>query len=213
MRRRVLLATVAALTLASAAGAGAWWWNTAVAPAGPGILSKVSLAQLTPSLRDGDLVFRRGTGLVSWYAAEASGGGYFSHVGLLRPQGDGWRVVHSEADERTGIGGIRDDSLEHFLDGAQGVAVVRLRLTPDQLDAITALSADPHWLAIPFDADFRLDDGGASMYCTEWVQALVLAATGEDIARPRSRFAGRDVISVDDLLHGPHAEPILDHRL
>lgn len=214
MRRSLLLAGVATLTLASAAGA--WWWSSSAPTPPPGytILNQVDLAQLSPSLHDGDLVFRRGIGRVSRYAANASGG-YFSHVGLLLPgEGNGsWRVMHTEADEHTGVGGVRNDSLEHFLAEAQGVAVVRLRLSEEQLRAIAALAADAHWQSIPFDAAFTLDDDGAAMYCTEWVHALVLAATGEDIARPRSLYFGREVISVDDLLHGPRGEPVLEHRL
>ncbi|KFN51419.1 YiiX/YebB-like N1pC/P60 family cysteine hydrolase [Arenimonas composti] len=212
MRKGLLLAGVAALTLAGAAGT--WWWASAPATPPPGytILTQVDLSRLSLALHDGDLVFRRGTGRVSRYAANA-GGGYFSHVGLLLPGDGGWRVMHTEADEHTGVGGVRNDTLEHFLAEAQGVAVVRLRMSDEQLQAIAALAADAHWQSIPFDAAFTLDDDGAAMYCTEWVQALVLAATGEDIARPRSLWFGREVISIEDLLQSPRVQPVLEHRL
>ncbi|HEX5694141.1 MAG TPA: hypothetical protein VFY00_05940, partial [Arenimonas sp.] len=174
----------------------------------------VPLAQWQAALQPGDLVFRRGNGLWSGYFAGASGDeGYFSHVGLLLREGGRWQVVHTEADDRTGIGGVRTDRLEHFLAGAQGVAVVRPRLADGQAERALALAHDPGWRAIPFDARFRLDAGGEAMYCTEWIQALVLAATGEDIARPRSRFGRIEIISIDDLRLSARVAPVFDHRL
>ncbi|GGA85434.1 hypothetical protein GCM10011521_24860 [Arenimonas soli] len=183
-------------------------------PALPALLDVAPLADWQGGLRPGDLVFRRGNGLWSGYFAGASGDdGFFSHVGLLVRDGDDWRVVHTEADDRTGVGGVRTDSLRHFLADAHGVAVVRPRLEPAQAARAVELAHDPVWQAIPFDARFRLDDGGEAMYCTEWIQALVLAATGEDIARPRSRFGRIKIISIDDLRLSARVEPVFDHRL
>ena len=140
-------------------------------------------AEREAALREGDLVFRRGNGRWSGVFAGVSGeAGYFSHVGIAVRGVDAWQVVHSDADDDTGLGGVRTDSLGHFLADAHGVAVVRPRLEPAQSARAVELARDPEWQAIPFDARFRLDDGGEAMYCTEWVQALVLAATGEDIA-------------------------------
>jgi hypothetical protein len=183
-------------------------------PALPALLDVAPLAQWQGGLRPGDLVFRRGNGLWSGYFAGASGdAGYFSHVGLLLREGGRWLVVHTEADDRTGIGGVRTDPLDQFLADAHGVAVVRPRLDQNQLARATKLARDPQWQAIPFDARFRLDDGGEAMYCTEWIQALVLAATGEDIARPRSHFGRIQIISIDDLRLSTRVEPVFDHRL
>jgi len=178
------------------------------------LLEAMPLARLEPQLREADLVFRRGNGRWSGYFAGASGGeGYFSHVGVLVREADGWHVVHTEADDRTGVGGVRSDRLEDFLTGAHGLAVVRPALSEAQAAAAVQLSAQPQWRSIPFDSSFRLDDEGRAMYCTEWVQALVLAATGEDIARPRSYFGSRAIISVDDLRLSSRVEPVLEHRL
>ncbi|KAA2284890.1 YiiX/YebB-like N1pC/P60 family cysteine hydrolase [Arenimonas fontis] len=179
-----------------------------------GILDRVPVAALEARLRPADLVFRRGNGLWSGYFAVASGDeGFYSHVGVAVFEGGQWRVVHTEADDRSGIGGVRSDSLAEFLAGARGVAVVRPALNGPQAEATVRLAAAPDWRGIPFDRRFSLDDGGQAMYCTEWVQALVLSATGVDIARPRSRFGGRAIISVDDLRLGPGAVPVLEHRL
>lgn len=184
------------------------------APALPALLDVVPLADWQGALRPGDLVFRRGNGLWSGYFAGASGDdGYFSHVGLLLYDDGGWQVVHTEADDRTGIGGVRTDPLDRFLAQAHGVAVVRPQLTQGQAGRALELARDPGWQAIPFDARFRLDDDGAAMYCTEWIQALLLAATGEDIARPRSRFGRIEIISIDDLRLSARVAPVLDHRL
>ncbi len=184
------------------------------APVLPALLDVAPLANWQGGLQAGDLVFRRGNGRWSGYFAGASGDeGFFSHVGLLVREGDSWQVVHTEADDRTGVGGVRTDSLRHFLADAHGVAVVRPRLEAAQSARAVQLAHDPAWQAIPFDARFRLDDGGEAMYCTEWIQALVLAATGEDIARPRSHFGRIEIISIDDLRLSARVEPVFDHRL
>ena len=181
---------------------------------GPGLLEQVPLAGIEAGLRGGDLVFRRGDGRFSGYIAGISGdGGYFSHVGIAVQGPAGWQVVHTEADERTGVGGVRSDALADFLADARGVAVVRPRLGPASAQAVVDATGHARWREVPFDADFRLDDAGRAMYCTEWVQALVLAATGQDIARPRTRFIGREAITVDDLLLSAQVQPVLDHRL
>jgi len=208
-----LIGTLAAAALAVAlAGPGAA--PLRAAPAVPVLLDVVPLANWQGALRPGDLVFRRGNGLWSGYFAGASGdSGYFSHVGLLLREGGHWLVVHTEADDRTGVGGVRTDRLEHFLAQAHGVAVVRPQLDPAQAARALALARDPGWQAIPFDARFRLDDDGEAMYCTEWIQALVLAATGEDIARPRSHFGRIPIISIDDLRLSARVAPVLEHRL
>lgn len=183
-------------------------------PTGPDLLEVVPLAGIEAGLRAGDLVFRRGDGRLSGYIAGISGeGGYFSHVGIAVPEASGWRVVHTEADEDTGVGGVRSDALGDFLAGARGMAVVRPRLDPEGPQAVVDATYQRRWREVPFDADFRLDDAGQAMYCTEWVQALVLAATGQDIARPRTRFIGREAITVDDLLLSARVQPVLEHRL
>lgn len=203
------------LALALVAGPGApRVVPTGGAIRGPGLLEAVPLSGLEAALHEGDLVFRRGSGRWSGLAAGASGeAGYFSHVGLAVREGGRWQVVHSDADDDTGIGGVRSEALADFLGQARGVAIVRPGLDAGAAAAVVAMSRQPRWREVPFDADFRLDDGGAAMYCTEWVQALVLAATGRDIARPRSQVFGREAITVDDLLHGAGAQPVLDHRL
>lgn len=204
----------AALLAALLSGGGAVGRPTPAPAPGPVLLEVAPLQDWTARLAPGDLVFRRGDGPWSGYFAGASGGeGYFSHVGLLVPAAGGWQVVHTEADDLSGIGGVRQDPLERFLATARGVAVVRPRLAPEQVQATLALAGDPGWRAIPFDARFRLDDDGAAMYCTEWIQALVLEATGEDIARPRSHVGPYEIISIDDLRLASGATPVFEHRL
>ncbi|MGJ8839521.1 hypothetical protein AB9H28_24420, partial [Salmonella enterica subsp. enterica serovar Kentucky] len=96
------------------------------AATGPGLLEAVPLSGLESALHEGDLVFRRGSGRWSGLAAGASGeAGYFSHVGLAVREDGRWQVVHSDADDDTGIGGVRSEALADFLGQARGVAIVR----------------------------------------------------------------------------------------
>ncbi len=188
--------------------------SSAEAVAGVDIRQQLPTADVEALLQPGDLVFRRGNGRWSGYFAVASGGdGYFSHVGLAQRTPDGWRVLHSEADEGTGIDGVRADPVDLFLTGARGVAIARPVLDDAQRQALVDLADSPRWRAIPFDRAFVLDDGGSAMYCTEWVQAVALAATGVDIARPRTVVGGREVISIDDLLRSPRVAVVAERRM
>ena len=50
-------------------------------------------------LREGDVVFRRGTGLISRAVLAADEDGQFSHIGIVVRNGNHWMVVHAVPGE------------------------------------------------------------------------------------------------------------------
>ena len=50
-------------------------------------------------LHEGDLVFRKGTGLVSRAVLSADGKGTYSHIGIVVRDGNEWKVVHAVPGE------------------------------------------------------------------------------------------------------------------
>lgn len=198
-----------------AAGA---WFGMHERSRGPDVVGDVRpaarAAGLERQMRAGDLLFRRGNGMWSELFAQTSPrNGFFSHVGLIVADGDGWIVLHNEADDTTGIGGVRADTVDHFLDGAKGVALVRLALPAGTAARVAALADTPTWRGIPFDSQFTLDDGGRAMYCTEWAWAVIKRATQVDLAPVKSVVAGRTAVTIDDLLYSPGTTIVLERRV
>jgi Orthopoxvirus protein of unknown function (DUF830). len=50
-------------------------------------------------LREGDVVFRRGAGLISRAVLAADEDGQFSHIGIVVRNGNNWMVVHAVPGE------------------------------------------------------------------------------------------------------------------
>lgn len=151
-------------------------------------------------LQSGDLVYRFGNGLYSAYFRNASQTDpRFSHVGIAvkSETEDELYVVHAEADDYTGQGGVRMDRLSEFLKDAQSWAAYRLNIeAPLRLDiAHRALYYQRR--AIPFDLAFDAADSTA-FYCTELVSHCVNAAIDQPLIRPNTLLNGKNIIAIDD---------------
>jgi uncharacterized protein YycO len=165
-------------------------------------------------LRDGDLIFRRGSDLIATAVMVGTGGSRFSHVGMIVVEEGRPTVVHALPGD-DGIDGVRRESLAHFLDPrrTKDAAIVRL----PELDAPARRRARAYLLShlgTPFDARFRFSDDRAH-YCTELV-LKALHAAGRDLL---PALVPVTVVTVDepayapDALHGvPGLMPIPLHR-
>lgn len=125
-------------------------------------------------LADGDLVFRRGTGLLSHIVTSASKDGVYSHIGILKKIGDEWFVIHAVPDEPDFEGDsdrVKIDSLSRFFMSDRAVRGMIARITEDTLAASKA--ACTAWemarRGILFDHDYNLADT-SRMYCSELVE-------------------------------------------
>lgn len=171
-------------------------------PAPRAVARRASPPPLPPSalLRDGDLVFRRGTDAVADAVALGSGGARFSHVGLLVLwQGAPW-VVHAAPAEGAGPGGVALQPLAVFAapGAASDAAVYRLRLSPAQRRQIRAYALARR--GVPFDGGLRYSSDDA-LYCTELV-LKALAAAGVDLP---PRLPALDVPGVGEPVYAPDA--------
>lgn len=125
-------------------------------------------------LADGDLVFRRGTGLLSHVVTSASKDGVYSHIGILKKIGNEWFVIHAVPDEPDFEGDsdrVKIDSLSRFFMSDRAVRGMIARITEDTLAASKA--ACTAWemarRGILFDHDYNLADT-SRMYCSELVE-------------------------------------------
>lgn len=164
-------------------------------------------------LREGDIVLRRGKGVISESLRHFSlQDPSFSHAGILVREHDEWMVVHAIGGEDNPSDKLRKESLAAFCrsDLNSAMSVVRLELASAQRTRLVQiveqmLKAGPY-----FDSDFDLasDD---RLYCTEFVYKAVVAAAGDRKFLPLTRLAGREYVACDNLYLNEHARVIYSY--
>ena len=146
------------------------------------------------SLKEGDIVLRRGRSWLSHTIAGFSSNGV-SHCGLLVREGEEWMVIHSISGRISEIDGVRADKLDNFMREA----------VPGTLwHASPKFSLDTHETAnegrkmlergAPFDIDFNLEDD-SKIYCSELVRNAYLDSGSPDFFQ-YTRTGGKKFISL-----------------
>jgi len=151
-------------------------------------------------LQTGDLVYRFGNGVYSAYFRDMSQHEKrYSHVGIVViPENNGpTQVVHAEANDYTGQGKVRTESLAKFLKEAHDWAVYRVVADEKTGRNIAGKAMWYHSRQVPFDLEFDAADTTA-FYCTELVMHCVNEALGETRIRPNSRLNGKQIVAIDD---------------
>lgn len=151
----------------------------------PTSLADAGAAPLTASrAREGDVILRRRTGILSRAAQLADGDAGYSHAGIVvLIAGKHW-VVHASPAVDGQEGGVTvAETIEDFERGAKAMALYRLN-PPDTIVArLAAIAAIGYALRrAPFDARFDLTED-EKLYCTELVWRAFQAA-GRSIADP-----------------------------
>lgn len=125
-------------------------------------------------LAEGDLLFRRGTGLVGQVVTSMDRDGHFSHVGIVVRVDTLWRVVHAvphEPDFKGDFDRVKCESVAEFL-GRYPDA--EFGLYRPQIDSSHRKMAARHALRqsqkrVPFDHGYDLADT-TRLYCTELIE-------------------------------------------
>lgn len=162
--------------------------------------------------RDGDLIFRSGTGLDSWLIEFLDGRFAYSHVGLVDFRDGFAQVVHIEPGNETARGDVRREALAEFLSAAkaEGFAVYRVAsATPRRVAEALGVVQGFESAGVTFD--HRLDlESADEMYCSELVWRAYLAAGIDLSATESERFrfplGRRPVVKLSDLAHAPDME-------
>ncbi len=164
-------------------------------------------------LQSGDLIYRLGNGLYSTYFRNFSKTDQrFSHVGIavrMAPD-DALYVIHSEADDFTGQGGVRKEQLSDFLKGANDWAVYRLNRQDSLRQDIADRALEYYCRGVPFDLAFDADDATA-FYCTELVLHCVNEALGSTLLRAGTVVQGKRFVAIDDTYLLPDLTPVLQN--
>ena len=125
------------------------------------------------NFHDGDLAFRRGTGLTSRIVLAADKSGDFSHVGILKQIDGKWHVIHAvpgEPDYENDVDRVKLESVESFFStqrAAKG-AVMRVENRTEAAERAAVHAFRLFQARILFDHDYDLADT-TRMYCTELI--------------------------------------------
>lgn len=128
------------------------------------------------SLREGDLVFRKGTSHISQLLTMSPTNKNYSHIGILFRQDGEWVIVHAvpnEPDKAGDFDRVKKESLEHFFCDKMAICgeLCHTEL-PD--DAIARMRERAfRWVndSIRFDNIYDMEDS-SRLYCTELVWNL-----------------------------------------
>ena len=120
-------------------------------------------------VKEGDIVFRRGEGVVSRIVLAGDINGKYSHIGMIINENDTLKVAHS-------VPGEHNDDLD---------------FDRVKIDAIEIFFSQNHASAgavnVKFDHNYDLNDT-CSLYCTEFIQ-LLYSNIGIDISESRRTTA------------------------
>ena len=149
-------------------------------------------------LKTGDIVLRKGKGLISqWYAGMSQRDPYFSHAGIVLNLNDTVRIISCTQDhEPSGlICEMPDQFLNHKI--VEAYSVYRPAFTSHQLQRIMAELQNDLLHPYPFDSNYELNER-KSYYCTEYIYQMIHRIAPE-VNLTSSSIDNWNYIAPDDL--------------
>ncbi len=150
-------------------------------------------------LESGDIIYRQGNGLLSEYFRKTSSKEQtYSHAGIILIEEDSSVfVIHSEASEFTGQGGVKKESLNTFLNNVSDWALYRLDTSEWVRNEVVGNAMEYYEQSIPFDFEFN-HLSKDKIYCTELIAVSVNRAMSRDVILPLGTFKEKKYYAIDD---------------
>ena len=172
--------------------------------------------ELLPHLADGDLLFRKGTGVVGRVVTAFDSDGQYSHVGIIAQRNGEWYVVHAvphEHDFEGDFDRVKCDPVEHFVGyySDAEVGLYRPQVSPEQVQIAVRNALRLSDEKVRFDHDYDLADT-TKLYCTELVE-YVYGLAGVSLSEGRRTdisfmgFSGPHIMP-SDLTQSTRLKPI-----
>lgn len=160
-------------------------------------------------LENGDLIYRHGNGFFSEYFKNTSEREQiYSHGGIILRNNDSIYVIHSEASEFTGIGGVKKEPINTFLEYVSTWGVYRLDTSETVRNEIVSVAKEYLDKNTPFDLEFNSEDD-SKIYCTQLIAISVNRALDSTVIIPRNVFARNRYYAIDDTYLMPKTHPIV----
>lgn len=210
MFRRRLLLSLAVICLGVLV-ACSWWWSTSGEEEAKPPRYALSASEVA-LLQDGDIILRRGSGMVSDMIASMLNEDHdVSHCGILVLRDSVFRVVHAVSNNISDHDGMQVHGLPEFIRQSKrgSVVVCRLRTDADR-SAISRQAVRYLKRKVPFDHHFDRNDT-TSFYCSELPWRILLDEFGIDI------FAGDGQDRLEAFRFARFMDPrwfdvVLDHQ-
>lgn len=166
-------------------------------------------------LRSGDIMMRRGDGMVSDGIANMLKEQYdVTHCGVVLEENGKLWIVHAVQDKKRGVDGIFAQNLDQFVAESRPGSVIVVRYitatdrTPQLIDRMHYyLKQD-----IPFDLGFDASDP-SSFYCSELLQHLYMETYGTDIFPIKLTLPTADLLKYTYLFDTTAFQPLINHQL
>ncbi len=161
--------------------------------------------------RNGDIIYRHGNGFFSDYFRKSSNREkLYSHGGIIAIDNNNVYVyvIHSEASELTGVGGVRKESLNVFLKGISTWAVYRLDTTQTVRDSIVHVATQYLNKETPFDLDFD-NTSDDKVYCTELIALSINKSTHRNLIKATGSIRNKPYFAIDDTYLIKEMKPII----
>lgn len=160
-------------------------------------------------IRNGDIIYRHGNGFFSDYFRKSSNREQlYSHGGIITIDNNNVYVIHSEASELTGIGGVRKESLNIFLKDISTWAVYRLDTTQVVRDSIVYVATQYLNKETPFDLDFD-NTSDNKVYCTELIALSINKSTHRNLIKATGSIRNKPYFAIDDTYLIKEMKPII----
>ena len=163
-----------------------------------------------PKFQNGDIIYRHGNGFFSDYFRKSSNREQlYSHGGIIAIDSSQVYVIHSEASELTGVGGVRKESLDVFLKDISTWAVYRLDTTQIVRDSIVLTASEYLSRETPFDLDFD-NTSDDRVYCTELIALSINKATHRNLIKATGRIRNKPYYAIDDTYLFKQMKPVMN---
>lgn len=164
--------------------------------------------QLLTGIENGDIICRLGNGFFSnQFKKYSLTEKIYSHVGIIEKTGDSIFVIHAEASELTGIGHVKREPIDVFLNSIKTWGVYRADASDSIRNNITVYTKEYFVKNTPFDLDFDSADD-SRVYCTELVALGINKAFGDSIVTPKMHLGSLRVYGVDNVYLLPNMHVI-----
>lgn len=166
--------------------------------------------------QEGDIAFRRGSGLASRMVLVADRQGTYSHTGILKKENNQWYVIHAvpgEPDFKNDPDRVKMEPIEAFFENRKAICGAIMRIQKDTISAYRAAerALELYKANVLFDHQYNLEDS-TEMYCTELID-YVYRKEGVDLTEGRMTplkipgFSGNYLLP-SDIAQSQHLELI-----
>lgn len=176
-------------------------------------------AQLTGTercqLKSGDLILRRGEGLVSDQISYVLRKQPYdvTHCGIIYQQGDSFFVVHSIADNEHQIDGVIAQNLNQFLADSRPNSIIVLRYNDMDSHRTELMQRTDYYLqkSPPFDFAFDIADS-SRFYCAELIWHVFKDVCHKDVFTDKMNVAGNQLLEYSSFFHGHDFSAIINQQ-